>query len=55
MVQSGKPQNMTYKVIGQPEDLDGAKKFAEKDKYGFQWWVLPLIGAKAFGSEAGSK
>ena len=45
----------TYKVVGQPEDLAGAKELAEKDKYGFQWWVLPLIGAKAFGSEAGKK
>lgn len=44
-----------YKVIGQPEDLAGAKKLAEEDKYGFQWWILPLIGAKAFGSEAGKK
>jgi Restriction endonuclease len=45
----------TYRVIGQPEDLEGAKELAEKDKYGFQWWILPLIGAKAFGSEAGQK
>lgn len=44
-----------YKVVGQPEDLEGAKELAEKDKYGFQWWVLPLIGAKAFGSEAGKR
>lgn len=44
-----------YKVIGQPEDIAGARELAEKDKYGFQWWVLPLIGAKAFGSETGSK
>ncbi len=46
---------LTYRVIGQPEDLAGAKKLAEEDKYGFQWWLLPLIGAKAFGSEAGKK
>ncbi|MFN2502031.1 MAG: site-specific DNA-methyltransferase [Pyrinomonadaceae bacterium] len=45
----------TYRVVGQPEDLDGAKELAEKDRYGFQWWILPLIGAKAYGSEAGSK
>ncbi|HQU93866.1 MAG TPA: site-specific DNA-methyltransferase, partial [Pyrinomonadaceae bacterium] len=45
----------TYKVVGQPEDLEGAKELAARDKYGFQWWVLPLIGAKAFGSEAGKK
>ncbi len=44
-----------YKVVGQPEDLEGAKELAEKDKYGFQWWILPLIGAKAYGSEAGKK
>ena len=44
-----------YKVIGQPEDLSGAKKLAEEDKYGFQWWVLPLIGVRAFGAEKGSK
>jgi hypothetical protein len=44
-----------YRVIGQPEDLEGARELADKDKYGFQWWILPLIGAKAFGSEAGKK
>ncbi len=44
-----------YRVIDQPEDLAGAKELAEEDKYGFQWWILPLIGAKAFGSEAGKK
>ena len=52
---SGKPQDLTYKVIGQPEDLDGAKELAQNDRYGFQWWICPLIGAKAYGSEAGSK
>jgi site-specific DNA-methyltransferase (adenine-specific) len=45
----------SYRVIGQPEDLEGAKELASKDRYGFQWWILPLIGAKAFGSEAGKK
>jgi site-specific DNA-methyltransferase (adenine-specific) len=44
-----------YKVVGQPEDLDGAKELAEKDKYGFQWWILPLIGARALGAEKGQK
>ena len=48
------PEN-TYKVVRQPEDLAGAKELAANDKYGFQWWVLPLIGAKALGSEAGKK
>lgn len=44
-----------YKVIGQPEDLEGAKNLAENDRYGFQWWVLPLVGARALGAEAGKK
>jgi len=44
-----------YKVVGQPEDLAGAKELADKDKYGFQWWILPLIGARALGAEKGQK
>lgn len=44
-----------YKVIGQPEDLEGARNLAENDRYGFQWWILPLVGAKSLGSEAGKK
>lgn len=44
-----------YKVIGQPEDLEGAKELAQNDRYGFQWWILPLIGARALGAEKGSK
>jgi site-specific DNA-methyltransferase (adenine-specific) len=27
----------TYRVVGQPEDLDGAKELALNDRYGFQW------------------
>ncbi len=53
--ESGLIETQGYRVIGQPTDLDGARKLAEEDKYGFQWWILPLIGAKAFGSEAGKK
>ena len=29
-----------YKVIGQPEDIDGAKEVALDDHYVFQWWIL---------------
>ena len=53
--ESGLIERQAYRVIGQPEDLEGARELADKDKYGFQWWILPLIGAKAFGSEAGKK
>ncbi|MFN0279927.1 MAG: DNA methyltransferase [Pyrinomonadaceae bacterium] len=45
----------SYKVIGQPEDIDGAKELALNDRYGFQWWILPLIGARALGAEKGQK
>ena len=45
----------TYRVIGQPEDLGGAKELALNDRYGFQWWILPLIGARALGAEKGQK
>src|SRR5690606_19525357 len=44
-----------YKVVGQPEDLAGASELAKNDRYGFQWWILPLVGAKALGAEAGKK
>lgn len=47
--------NPSYRVIGQPEDLDGAKELAFNDRYGFQWWILPLIGARALGAEKGQK
>ena len=47
--------NTSYRVIGQPEDLDGAKELAINDRYGFQWWILPLIGARALGAEKGQK
>ncbi|HQZ82917.1 MAG TPA: DNA methyltransferase [Pyrinomonadaceae bacterium] len=44
-----------YKVIGQPEDIDGARELAQNDRYGFQWWVLPLIGARSLGAERGKR
>ncbi|MBX3266908.1 MAG: restriction endonuclease [Acidobacteria bacterium] len=52
---SGLIERQAYRVIGQPEDLAGAKELADKDKYGFQWWILPLIGARAVGAEKGQK
>ncbi|CAN5594108.1 site-specific DNA-methyltransferase [soil metagenome] len=49
-------QRETHFVVeGQPTSLGGAKELAENDRYGFQWWILPLIGARAFGAEKGSK
>ncbi len=47
--------NTSYRVIGQPEDLDGARELANTDRYDFQWWILPLIGARSLGAAKGEK
>ncbi len=38
-----------YKVIGEPEDLTGARELALQDRYQFQWWALSLIDARPYG------
>ena len=48
-LQAGAPAFPGYRVIGQPEDLDGAKELAERHKYGFQWrmdWPISAVVAK---------
>jgi hypothetical protein len=35
-----------YEVIGEPTDLDGAKRLAADEKYQFQAWALGLVGAR---------
>jgi site-specific DNA-methyltransferase (adenine-specific) len=39
----------TYIVIGEPKDLEGARKLAEESKYQFQNWALGLCGARTTG------
>lgn len=36
-------------VFGRPEDLEGARALARRDKYQFQWWASSLIGGQARG------
>ncbi len=36
-------------VFGRPEDLEGARELARRDKYQFQWWASSLIGGQARG------
>ncbi len=44
--------NIKAKVIGEPEDLSGAKELASQpDKYQFQWWALGRIGARPAGEK----
>lgn len=46
---------ITFKVIGEPEDIGAARQLAQDDRYQFQWWALSLIRARPLGGEAGSK
>ena len=45
--------DLAFKVIGEPEDLAGARQLARDDPYQFQWWALSLIRARPYGGEAG--
>jgi site-specific DNA-methyltransferase (adenine-specific) len=47
--------DLAFRVIGEPEDVAGARQLARDDPYQFQWWALSLIRAKPLGGEAGSK
>ena len=38
-------------VIGEPQDVGGAKALARQDRYQFQWWALSRIKAKPFPEE----
>jgi site-specific DNA-methyltransferase (adenine-specific) len=46
---------ITFKVIGEPEDISAARQLAQDDRYKFQWWALSLIRAKPLGGQEGSK
>jgi len=34
-----------YNVVGEPEDLSGAERLAQENRYQFQWWALSLVQA----------
>ncbi len=38
-----------YKVIGEPEDLSGARELFKIDPYQLQWWALGLVDGKPAG------
>ena len=47
-----------YRVIGEPQDLAGARNLAEQEhdgRYQFQWWALSLIGARPLGSQGSGR
>ncbi|WP_374688111.1 restriction endonuclease, partial [Promineifilum sp.] len=47
--------DLTYDVIGEPEDLDGARALARDNRYQFQWWALSLVRAQPLGGETGAR
>ena len=44
-----------FRVVGEPQDLGGARQLAADDRFQFQWWALSLVRARPFGGEAGGK
>ncbi len=36
---------------GTPEDLEGARALAARDKYQFQWWAVSLVNAIPYGGQ----
>ena len=44
-----------YAVIGEPEDMAGAKELAGQNRYQFQWWALSLIDARPYGDKKKGK
>lgn len=37
--------DIRFAVNGTPQDLDGARDLAARDKYQFQWWAVSLVDA----------
>jgi DNA modification methylase len=44
----------TYKVVGEPEDLESARELAAQDKYQFQYWALGLVNARPMEEKKGA-
>ena len=44
----------TYKVIGEPRDLESARALAAANKYQFQYWALGLVGARPMEERKGA-
>ena len=42
---------IVFEVHGTPQDLEGARDLARRDKYQFQWWAVSLIDAQPYGGK----
>jgi len=38
--------DVSYRVIGEPTDMAGARALANEDRYQFQWWALGKVDAR---------
>ncbi|MHB8172916.1 MAG: DNA methyltransferase [Nitrospirota bacterium] len=47
----GLEAGVEYKVVGEPEDLEGAKELALENRHQFQWWATAFIDGKPFGDK----
>lgn len=43
-----------YEVVGEPQDLAGARALAEQDRFQFQYWALGLVGARPAEQKKGA-
>jgi site-specific DNA-methyltransferase (adenine-specific) len=44
-------EQVSYKIIGEPEDMSGAIELALEDRYQFQWWALSRVNARPVPTE----
>jgi DNA modification methylase len=42
---------IVYEVHGTPEDYEGARNLAERDKYEFQYWACSRVNAQPYGGK----
>ncbi|MEN6385257.1 MAG: DNA methyltransferase [Phycisphaerales bacterium] len=47
-------KDVSYEVIGEPVEVNGAKNLAEQDPWQFQWWALGLVGARPIEQKKGA-
>lgn len=40
--------NISFEILGTPQDYDGARDLALRDKYQFQWWACSLVNAQPY-------
>ena len=44
-------KDISFTVHGTPQDIDGARDLAARDKYQFQWWAVSLVDAQPYGGK----